>query len=126
MSLTLEEDYALRAEHMLDLWRELAMRHIALGAGCACGTGGVSLRLEDFELDIVDYLVDAGLRCGVTDVVEYFEAVQQTALSAQPLRILLEEAQQEHLPNSVSEWLLPRVERTLRSFAELHGASGRG
>lgn len=128
LAVDAEEDLAARAEQLLDLWSSLAMQHVALGAGCACGTGGISLRLEDFELDIVDYLVDAGVRSGVTEVVAHFTEMQQRAdegatmgSRAQPLRRLLESVRHERLPSAVAMWLLPKLERTLRSYAELHG-----
>ncbi|KQX21412.1 hypothetical protein ASD05_17795 [Variovorax sp. Root434] len=120
------DDIAQRADEMLSLWSSLSMRHIALGSACACGTGGVSLRLDDFELDIVGYLEDAGLRSGVEEVVGFFVALQQTAARTQPLRSLLEDAMEERMPEAVGEWLMPKVERTLRSFAELHGPGERG
>ena len=122
------DDLVQRAEHLLDLWSALSMQHVALGAGCGCGVGGISLRLDDFELDIVDYLGDAGTRSDVPEVVTFFTALQQSAdegasmgSRAQPLRRLLDQARRGRLPASVSEWLLPRVEKTLRSYAELHG-----
>lgn len=119
------DDLAQRADRMLNLWSDLAMRHVALGGACACGTGGVSLRLEDFELDIVGYLEDAGLRCGVVEVVDFFHALQKAGAQDQPLRRLLYDAQQDQLPGAVAEWLLPRIERTLTSFSELHGSGSR-
>ena len=118
------DDLAQRAEQMLGLWSNLAMRHVALGSSCACGTGGVSLRLEDFELDIVGYLEDAGLRNGIAEVEAFFQSFEQRGQRAQPLRSLLEDIEQDQLPAAVSEWLLPKVEKTLRSFAELHGPKG--
>ena len=124
MSAVMADDLAQRAEQMLGLWSNLAMLHVALGSSCACGTGGVSLRLEDFELDIVGYLEDAGLRSGMRDVEAYFQSFQQYGSRAQPLRALLEDILERRLPAVVSEWLLPKVERTLRSFAELHGPKG--
>ena len=120
------DDLAQRADRMLSLWSDLSMRHVALGGACACGTGGVSLRLEDFELDIVGYLEDAGLRCGVSEVVEFFTALQQAGAQDQPLRRLLQDMEQDQLPEAVAEWLLRRIERTLTSFAELHGSGARG
>lgn len=115
------DDLAEHAERLLDLWSQLALQHVALGAACGCGMGGISLRLEDFELDIVGYLEDAGLRSGVADVAGFFEALQQAGPQPEPLRRLLDDARQERLPGTVGAWLLPKVERTLRSFAELHG-----
>lgn len=121
MSAVVADDAAQRADALLDLWSSLATRHVALGAACACGVGGVSLQLADFELDIVGYLEDAGLRSGVAEVVAFFEALSQAEAANQPLVRLLEDVRQEKLPEAASDWLLPKVERTLRSFAELHG-----
>lgn len=122
------DDFVQRAGHLLDLWSSLSMQHVALGAGCGCGIGGVSLRLDDFELDIVDYLGDAGVRSGEPEVAGFFAELQRRAEEgasmggrAQPLRRLLDQARRGHLPGAVTAWLLPKVERTLRSYAELHG-----
>lgn len=120
------DDIARRADEMLSLWSSLSMRHVALGSACACGTGGVSLRLDDFELDIVGYLEDVGLRSGVEEVVQFFTDLQEAGSQTQPLRRLLEDAMEERLPMAVGEWLMPKVERTLRSFADLHGPAERG
>jgi len=120
------DDLAQRADAMLDLWSRLATRHVALGAACACGVGGVSLQLVDFELDIVGYLEDVGLRSGLPEVVAFFEALQQDGAQERPLVRLLEDVQRGRLSEALGDWLLPKVERTLRSFAELHGSDGRG
>jgi len=114
--------HAEHAERLLDLWCSLALRHVALGSACACGSGGVSLRLEDFELDIVDYLQDGGERCDDGQVAEWFRARQGLAAGQQPLRRLLDEVLQGQIPAPVADWTLQRLERTLRSFAQLHGA----
>ncbi|MBS7780931.1 hypothetical protein [Acidovorax sp. CCYZU-2555] len=114
--------HAEHAERLLDLWCSLALRHVALGSACACGSGGVSLRLEDFELDIVDYLQDGGERCDDDQIAEWFRAHQDLTARQQPLRALLDEVLRERLPAPVAHWTLQRLERTLRSFAQLHGA----
>jgi hypothetical protein len=127
------DDFVQRAEHLLDMWSSLSMQHVALGAGCGCGMGGISLRLDDFELDIVDYLGDAGTRSDVPEVAAFFTALQNSSQEgsaigsrAQPLRRLLDQARRERLPRAVTEWLLPKVEKTLRSYAELHGPKFEG
>jgi hypothetical protein len=118
-------DTAQRADALLSLWSELAIRHVALGMSCGCGAGGISVRLEDFELDIAGYLEDAGVRSDDAEVAAFFKGVEQAGPRDEPLRALLVEVQEERVHPAVAEWLLPRVERTLRSFAELHGG-GRG
>jgi hypothetical protein len=121
VSAVVAADFAERAAAVQSLWSQLAMQHVALGASCGCGVGGVSLRLEDFELDIVGYLEDAGQRCEIEAVALFFRGFEQQASREQPLRALLADVEEERLPAAVTEWLLPRVERTLRSFSELHG-----
>jgi hypothetical protein len=115
------DDVSQRASRLSRLWSELAMRHVALGSSCGCGAGGVSLQLVDFELDIVDYLEDQGLRSGVSEVEEFFRARPTSEATGLPLQTLLEELERDEFPAEASEWLLARLERTLNSFAELHG-----
>ena len=108
-------DHALQAGRLWDLWCALALRHVALGGACACGAGGISLRLEDFELDIVDYLQDGGERCEQPEVAAWFRA-----------RGLLDALGSGEVPQAVAQWALARLERTLRSFAEVHGGAQGG
>ncbi|CAN7731570.1 hypothetical protein LJR290_006913 [Variovorax sp. LjRoot290] len=120
------DDVSQRASRLSRLWSELAMRHVALGSSCGCGAGGVSLQLVDFELDIVDYLEDQGLRSGVSEVEEFFRARPTSQATGLPLQTLLEDLERDELPGQASEWLLARLERTLNSFAELHGRRQQG
>jgi hypothetical protein len=115
------DELAEQAERLLEMWCSLALQHVALGSACACGAGGVSLRLEDFELDIVDYLQDGGERCEHAEVSQWFRARQGMAATHQPLRRLLEAVQTERMPEPVVRWMLARLERTLSAFAEMHG-----
>lgn len=119
---------AQRAEQLIELWSRLSMQHVALGGACGCAMGGLSLRLDDFELDIVDYLCDAGVRCGRADVAPFFTAWQQRLEEGsgmggrmRPLRQLLDQVQQGQMPDAVAQWLLPKLEHTLNSYAQLHG-----
>ena len=45
---------------------------------------------------------------------------------SQPLRRLLDQAGRGLLPDVVAAWLIPKVEHTLRSYAELHGPKFEG
>ena len=130
IELLMADDLAQRAERLLELWSRLAMQHVALGAACACGTGGISLRLDDFEIDIVDYLEDAGQRSDIAEVVTFFEGLRETgrpmrmakpSRPSRPLAHMLENVQRGHLPEAVATWLLPRLERTIDGIAQEHG-----
>ncbi|AVS93815.1 hypothetical protein C8246_21035 [Paracidovorax avenae] len=111
-----------RSDTLLRLWSDLAMRHVALGGACGCGMGGISLRLEDFELDIFDYLQDAGLRSGEPAVAAFFEAWGPAASRPEPVRLLLQRLGGGAVEPGGAEWILARLERSLRSFASLHGS----
>lgn len=121
MSTAVASDPAAQAALLWDLWCGLALRHVALGGACACGAGGISLRLEDFELDIVDYLQDGGERCEQPEVAHWFRARSGLEWGGQPLRGLLDVLGSDGVPAAVAQWALARLERTLRSFAEVHG-----
>jgi hypothetical protein len=114
-------DVPRRAATLSRLWSELAVQHVALGSSCGCGAGGVSLQLIDFELDIVDYLEDAGLRSGIAEVEAFFRAHPTAEAAGLPLQGLLEDLEKDHVEPVASHWLLGRLEKTLNSFAELHG-----
>jgi hypothetical protein len=120
-AVTDDAPFVALAGELLDLWCALALRHVALGGACGCGAGGVSLRLEDFELDIVDYLQDAGERHDDAEIAGWFRARQGLDLGKQPLRDLLDAVLAGQVPAAATGWLLPRLERTLRSLHELHG-----
>lgn len=115
------EEQLMQAARLVSLWSELSIRHVALGMSCGCGAGGISLRLEDFELDIVDYLEDAALRSELPAVAAYFRSQQAAGWPPSPLLVLLQQASEGELPAPVCDWVLPRVEKTLTSFKALHG-----
>lgn len=113
-----------RATRLAQLWSRLAAQHVTLGAGCGCMTGGVSVSLEDFELDIVDYLWAESERLGQT-VVEAF-LLQPGPINQQvkPVMSLLTRLEEDEADEAVADWLLTRLARTLDSFARLHGPAG--
>ncbi|VCU68349.1 hypothetical protein PIGHUM_00400 [Pigmentiphaga humi] len=107
------------------LWNELALQHVAMGGGaCACGIGGVVVRLQDFERDIVDYLQAEAARLGEQEAGALLDrhaaaAGADGAGLAEVLGELADPAAQ--VPQAAAHWLLARLDRTLTSFARLHG-----
>jgi hypothetical protein len=114
------------ARELLDIWQRLSSQHVALATGCACGIGGVTLRLEDFEQDIADYLLAQAERGRRDDVVALLRRHGfDEAAGAWRIGALLEafgdapdgagaDAEQ-------ADFILSRLGKTLRSFAKLHG-----
>lgn len=112
-----------RAERLANLWSRLSAQHVTLGAGCGCMTGGVSVSLEDFELDIADYLWAESERLGQTEVVAWLLQPGPIEQQVRPVMSLLNRLEEGEADEAVADWLLTRLARTLDSFAKLHGPS---
>lgn len=110
-----------QAAYLADLWHRLSAQHIALG--CSCSMSGISVTLEDFERDIADYLWAESERLGATEVVAFLLAPGPVAEQAQAIRGILRRIQEGEADDAISRWLLPRLTKTLESYAKLHGPS---
>lgn len=112
-----------RAARLAQLWSRLSAQHVTLGAGCGCMVGGVSVSLEEFELDIADYLWAESERLGETEVVAFLLAPGPIDQQRKPVMDLLSRLEEGDADERVADWLLTRLARTLDSFARLHGPS---
>ncbi len=116
----MEENTArAQAVHLAELWHRLSAQHIALG--CSCTMSGISVTLEDFERDIADYLWAESERLGATDVVAFLLSSGPIADQEQPIRQILKRLADDEAEESVEQWLLPRMTKTIESYAKLHG-----
>ena len=117
------EENADRAQavYLAELWHRLSAQHIALG--CSCTMSGISVTLEDFERDIADYLWAESERLGATDVVAFLLSPGPIADQEQPIRQILKRLADGEAEESVEQWLLPRMTKTIESYAKLHGPS---
>ena len=120
------EAWATEASELLEIWQRVSSRHVSLGTSCACGIGGVTLQLQDFEQDILDFVIGQAERSKRTDVIAY---VRESAFDSQR-----ERGSVEHLLTTLSRgegqgagqvdvptFVLEKLGKTLRSFARLHG-----
>lgn len=126
MQIVVTEAWSSDALELLDIWQRVSSRHVSLGTSCACGIGGVTLQLQDFEQDIVDYVIGQAERNKRVEVIAYLKdnafkpesgqasvAMLLTNLSRAPAT-RLEEA-------DIPPFVLEKLGKTLRSFARLHG-----
>ncbi len=61
---------AIESLRLLGKWTLLSQRHVSADMGCACCTGfGSSMRVQDFEQQILDYLHDKYSAAGNAHVV---------------------------------------------------------
>ncbi|SEI85127.1 hypothetical protein SAMN04244572_03258 [Azotobacter beijerinckii] len=119
-------DPALEARQLLDMWQSLSLQHVSMGGSCACGMGGVTLQLQDFEQDILDYLSVQAERAKRSDVSSYLSANAVDPESGRwdlsaLLNVLGNEERVAEVSPDISRFLLERLGKTLRSFARLHG-----
>lgn len=124
-----DTDLRSEARHLLSLWETLSRQHISMAAGCACGAGGVTLLLEDFEQDIADYLLGEAERNKRVEVIAFLRAqafIEDTQLWSLSLLLtaLIDEDDKVRPSIDVRSGLLKRLGRTLSSFAKLHGSGG--
>jgi hypothetical protein len=82
---------------------------------------GMSVTLEDFEHDIADYLWAESERLGQTEVVTFLLIPGPIALQDQAIRGILNRLEEEEVDAAVNDWLLPRMTKTIESYAKLHG-----
>jgi hypothetical protein len=112
-------DAQKQAAYLSDLWSRLSAHHIALG--CSCGMSGISVKLEDFERDIADYLWAESERLGETEVVAFLLAPGPIDKQDRAIRGILHRLEAGAGTEIVSRWLLPRMTKTIESYARLHG-----
>ncbi|SRR5258706_11199112 len=120
------DDPRAEARQLLDMWENLSRQHVSMGAGCACGAGGVTVQLQDFEQDIVDYLLGQAERANQADVTAFITANALDSESGQRsigclLMALSSEEPVRDVAPEIADFLLKRLGNTLRSFARLHG-----
>lgn len=116
-----------QATELHRLWNELALQHVTLGGGaCSCGIGGVIVRLQDFERDILDYLRGEAARQELTEVASVLEHRSSHDAQEGLAEVLASLSDPAFtMSDAAAEWLVGRLSRTLTSFSRLHGGAGR-
>ncbi len=84
---------------------------------------GMSVTLEDFEHDIADYLWAESERLGQTEVESFLLKPGPIASQDQAVRGILKRLQSQETSDAVADWLLPRMTKTIESYAKLHSPS---
>jgi hypothetical protein len=99
-------DARIEALQLLGKWTSLAQGHVLVGGNCSCGFAGGSLRIADFEQQILDYLDGKGYARGSSESL----GALLRAIAAQPADA------------DAREWLslLDDLKRTFESFDEQH------
>jgi hypothetical protein len=95
----------IEAAQLLGKWTSLAQGHVLMGGNCSCGLGAGSLRIEEFEQQILDYL-------------DGKHALRERGSLSALLRSIMTDAAQAESGDKLS--VLDDLKRTLESFEEVH------
>jgi hypothetical protein len=95
---------AVKAVRLLGKWQRLSGGHVAFGAGCSCGAAAISVRVQDYEQDILAFL----------------QGRHRT--QAGSIRVLLTDIARKGA--SADLRILEDLERSLDSFESLHRGGG--
>lgn len=112
----------VEAAQLLGKWTSLAQGHVLMGGNCSCGLGAGSLRIEEFEQQILDYLESKHAASGNAVIRQalYERAGYERGTSgslSDLLRSIAKDGEAE-----AASWLslLDDLHRTLLSFEEVH------
>jgi hypothetical protein len=94
------------AIRLLGKWQRVSSGHVVFSAGCSCGAAATSVRVQDYEQDILAFLR------GRHDV------------RAASIRELLTSISRRRGPDGKALPLLADLERSIDSFESLHRVGG--
>jgi hypothetical protein len=95
---------AAKAARLLGQWQRVSGGHVAFGGGCSCGAAAISVRVQDYEQDILAFLQGRhGTQAG--SIAGLLREIAQHGATAD-LRILED------------------LQRSLDSFESLHRGGG--
>ena len=99
---------AVEAIRLLGRWQRIASGHVAFGAGCSCGGASTSVRVQDYEQDILGFLKGRhGSGAQAATIAELLAAIgRRRGAQAETLALLAD------------------LERSIDSFEEMHRGRG--
>lgn len=84
-------DWGVQAQAVEEMWRRISRQHLSSGQGCACGFGGgLMLQGADFELDVVEFLIDDARKADKGGVETFIDAVAKRGPDRYSLVALLQ------------------------------------
>lgn len=112
-----------QARELQEIWRRVSSQHLSGGQGCGCSFGGLMLMASDFELDIVEFVINEAHKAGAPGVEAYIDAVARRGPDRYSLPALLTSIEMGEF-QSASEHdidvVLHRLNRTLSAMESAH------
>jgi hypothetical protein len=121
------DDRSRQARELAEIWGRVSRQHLTAGAGCSCGFGGLLLQAADFELDIVEFLINDARAERRAPLEHFIEAVAARGPDRYSLPALFEAIATADHPATPSgedlEFALARLRKTLTSMDTAHGSN---
>lgn len=111
------------ARDLASLWSRISRQHLSAGQGCSCGFGGMMLMASDFELDIVEFVINDARKAGLSGVESFIDSVAKRGPDKYSLPALLEAIAKDSplQPDGAEvDFALGRLRTTLSSIESAH------
>jgi hypothetical protein len=113
-----------QAQDLIEIWGRVSRQHMSAGMGCGCGFGGLILQASDFELDIVEFLINDARKDGMTGLEAFVNAVARRGAESYSLSALLQAISNADGSSTVNarelEFAIERLGKTLSSIEQSH------
>ena len=113
-----------QARELAEMWSRVSRQHLAAGAGCACGIGGFFLQASDFELDIVEFVINDAGKEGRAGLEAFIDIVAGRGPDRYSLAALFDAiGRADHISTPSADDLqfaLDRLRKTLSSMDSAH------
>lgn len=111
------------ARDLASLWSRISRQHLTAGQGCACGFGGMMLQAADFELDIVEFVINDARKAGLSGVEIFIDKVARRGPDKYSLPALLDAIAADsplQPAGDALDFALGRLRTTLTSIENAH------
>ena len=106
------------------MWGRIGRQHLSAGQGCACGFGGLLLQASDFELAIVEFLINDARKADLPNVEPFIDAAARRGPDRYSLRALLDAIAAADVTSAASpvelDFALTRLRTSLTSIDAAH------
>ena len=127
MPMTDPAERRQRVEALAASWSQVSRQHLSAGGGCGCGFGGLVLQASDFELDIVEFLLNDARKAGATHVEPFVTAAASRGPDRYSLPALLDAIATTQdtamIESGDLDFAIARLANTISSIATAHRTS---
>ena len=117
-------DRGVEARELAEMWGRVSRQHLTAGAGCSCGIGGLFLQASDFELDIVEFVINDARKERRAELETFIDAVAGRGPDRYSLAALFDAiARADHASTPSAgdlQFALDRLRRTLSQMDTAH------